>query len=495
MAIFNLKSIMDDGPGRKEIASSLSAAKEALYWDLRAEEMRRNAGNSMSALSNTLTKIFSDDSNHIAKKYYDTNVQNFLLGAEEIINQSFNQHDFESQVLKNSNSYYSNKGKRVSVGTLQKAAKNISTKIDMLHMVLNNNPQSKDIQNIVQALEKMVKYANGILKQAEKTYNAGGKTAKTFSSSQLTDASQVENVVKLINLLYAADDFFTKHNLGEVGFVFEDALALTNNTIDGEIYQTTDQLIDMFVMGGESISRGVGPSTITHTIQFKKGREDSDFAKMASAVRGNNNYKIDYENLTITYSYSPGAKRFGKMDVLIKGKDGVFPDYRVSAKHWKSGYGDVGWTSIDAGVTRAVGSVIDIYKLALLAPSRDMMGDTGVPSGAERDIAHEMAILALKSDLVMGYNQGVQKNGGYADTIVIKSAKGITVYNAATIALRAELTNYNKASLNAKINSIYMGLGPSHRTSSFLMQATSLLNQEKVTVRLGTGATSRAAFA
>jgi hypothetical protein len=27
------------------------------------------------------------------------------------------------------------------------------------------------------------------------------------------------------------------------------------------------------------------------------------------------------------------------------------------------------------------------------------------------------------------------------------------------------------------------------------MQATSLLNQEKVTVRLGTGATSRAAFA
>jgi hypothetical protein len=52
----------------------------------------------------------------------------------------------------------------------------------------------------------------------------------------------------------------------------------------------------------------------------------------------------------------------------------VGEDYRLSAKHWSHGYGDLGHTSIDAGISRSGGiSIAEAYKLAVITkvPSMD----------------------------------------------------------------------------------------------------------------------------
>jgi hypothetical protein len=60
------------------------------------------------------------------------------------------------------------------------------------------------------------------------------------------------------------------------------------------------------------------------------------------------------------------------MDVQLYYNEDNKSDYRISAKNWSNAKGDLGHTSIDAGMTRAVGmSVMEAYKLAVLTPSVD----------------------------------------------------------------------------------------------------------------------------
>jgi len=48
----------------------------------------------------------------------------------------------------------------------------------------------------------------------------------------------------------------------------------------------------------------------------------------------------------------------------------------VSAKRWSRGFGDLGETSIDAGITRAAGqSVAEAYKFAVLTPNKDWLNN------------------------------------------------------------------------------------------------------------------------
>jgi hypothetical protein len=66
-------------------------------------------------------------------------------------------------------------------------------------------------------------------------------------------------------------------------------------------------------------------------------------------------FKMSKGGMTATYEYNPSAAKQGKMDVQLNYNGVPSSDYRVSAKRWTRGYGDLGETSIDAGITRASG--------------------------------------------------------------------------------------------------------------------------------------------
>ena len=66
-------------------------------------------------------------------------------------------------------------------------------------------------------------------------------------------------------------------------------------------------------------------------------------------------FKIAKGNASYTYTYNPSSAKQGKMDVQLNYSSDSREDFRVSAKRWSNGSGDLGETSIDAGISRAAG--------------------------------------------------------------------------------------------------------------------------------------------
>ena len=161
----------------------------------------------------------------------------------------------------------------------------------------------------------------------------------------------------------------------------------------------------------------------------------------------------------------------------------------LSAKRWSRGFGDLGETSIDAGITRAAGqSVAEAYKFAVLTPSRDWLnGET--PNYLAAQAAHDFAIMALKSDIAMGLNQGKAASGaGYANVLIIDTGTAIKVRDLSEIVLstKHQLSKYSPGEIQSSAASIYNSMAnlTKGRTQSYLALMTSTLNKMKVTINL-----------
>lgn len=183
------------------------------------------------------------------------------------------------------------------------------------------------------------------------------------------------------------------------------------------------------VTGAKQTSRGTARSgEVSYTVNF-----DMPLSQAEKTSFSKEGFTISDDDLTITYTYNPTAEKMGKMDVVLRVPTGNINDpietLRVSAKNWTSSR-SIGSTSIDAALNRAVGNTLaELYKMSMLDSTIDARRPKDSPIVAWRcaESGHQLAKVALASDIVMGLNQGRTKSGGLANVLIINDQNHIYV--------------------------------------------------------------------
>ena len=466
MAI-NLKTVLDGNEGQSELSSILNNATDEIRKDLEAKKTRAN----LVELEEWLNNIFYPVGvTTISADYYN---QRMSTSTEKQLNEVFNNFDFES----NKTGHYNAKA-AISPETLRRAIDGAGKNLKTLIQQISNMDSSANLEHLLglkKTLIALIREANSILKNAERTFQFGDER---IAGQDFEKVLPIINQLMAFSKALAVPDFISPQ---EAGILFEKALALTN-FVDDITDDTVDEELREIALavghyGSETFLRG-NAGLVTYTVSSNA---------IGKRKAKKNGFKINQGNASYSYSYNPSSAKQGKMDVQL-----VFPgegmeNYRVSAKRWSKGYGDLGETSIDAGISRASGiSVAEAYKFAVLKPKKDWANQE-VPNYIAASSAHEFAKFALKTDIAMGLNQGVQQSGaGYANVLVVDTSSQIKVFDLAEIVEKAELYRYNASGVESEANKAYRALSQvtTGRTQSYLGLMTSTLNKMKVTIKM-----------
>ena len=457
---FNLKQVLDGNQGQKELTSVLSQARANIAMDV----VNKRSSADLIKYETFLNGIFYPPGvSSISSDY----LSNILVNAhEEELVKIFENFDFEN----NTSGYHLAK-KAVSEETLSKAMESASKSLQLLVKKIENLNPMLDRSK----LDSIIAEVNLLLKQAESFKN----TAETsyFGKKFITSKDAVVIVNQLISFSKALSSA-NGPSLSEMGVLFEKALSLTNvvdNMANDVIDETIRDLASQFHFGSEPISRGVGSGSVSYNIS----------TDIPNSVSESNSFTISGNNATFTYTYNPNVEKQGKMDVQLTYGDIGMENFRASAKRWTKGHGDLGETSIDAGITRAAGqSVAEAYKFAILTPSKDWANGE-VPTFSAVSMAHDFARLAIKSDIAMGLNQGVTQSGaGYANILIVDTGSAIKVRDLATIVNIGKLNKYDELAISNMANTAYKALAnvKTGRSESYLGLTTSTLNKMKVSM-------------
>ena len=468
MAI-NLKAVLDGTQGQQELSKILSNARESILNDINSKKSKANIG----ALEGKLNRIFYPVGiTAISSDYYN---RRMATSTDEQLTKIFNNFNFED----NTTGHHS-ATTAIAPSTLQRSMNSAAVSLKTLLEQISKTDSVTELahlENLQHKVEELISQGQYILDNAERSMQ--------FGQERITGES-FNNAIKIINQLMAfskalsVPDFVTPQ---EAGILFEEALALTNFVNESSNDIVNEELRKMATsltqFGAEAISRGdSGLISYSASIDLLDAKE--------AKSRG---FKVSKGNASYTYSYNPSSARQGKMDVQLMYNDGNKDDYRVSAKRWSRGFGDLGETSIDAGISRAAGqSVAEAYKFAVLTPNKDWLNNE-TPNYLAAQAAHDFATLALKSDIAMGLNQGKSASGaGYANVLVVDTGSSIKVRSLADIVLSTttNLSKYNPSIIESSAEGIYNSMTNLYkgRTQSYLALMTSTLNKMKVTINL-----------
>lgn len=469
MAIMTLKNVLDGSAGQSSLSAILQSARDSINEDL---EKKMHKEDNLSALQTKLNEIYYGSQQQTNVDFIDYYNAKLLKETEATIIDVFNNFDFES----NTSGYYTAKSS-IYVSTLQGAILEAENTIKSLNDAIQKTEGIADItkiKDVISQVENTIKKGNNILSTAEQN------TFTRFGEQQFYKNATLKEVSLIINQLRAFSKVLStnqKNTPDKVGKAFERSLARTN-FLDKASNDVTDAMVDKHMYGSKAEKRGkIGMFGYEINV---KALKDKDISK-------DTHFKEQCGNATITYSYDPSSARMGKMDVQL-----IFPDisttpFRVSAKSWTSkGMGDLGETSIDAGLGRITGlSVSEAYKFAVLTPPTDLL-DSKVPKYVAVNTAHEMAQLALKADLAMGLSQSASDAGGYANVLVVDNGSSIVVKDLYSIVKNSKLSGYSAGVINGAAVDSYNSMKylKTYRTSSYLGLITSTLNKMMVTMRL-----------
>lgn len=452
--IMTLKKVLDGNEGQQELSKILSDATTQIKLDIQKKAGIKNVAKLQKQLNDIFYPKDGGKLDYVEEQHIKA-TENELIKVLENFN-------FEENT-----SGYHPATTSISPNTLQNViikAQQACEALSQKEAMKNNNAISTLLQDVKAAIDE----GNNIL--------ATAKRVMQFDNQERIVGDSFQKAITIINQLKAFLSLIvTTPTSQEAGILFEKALAKTNyvNDVSEEV---ADELLEKVHFGSTPVQRGVSSDFVSYTV-------DSSLANK-KAIKSNKNFKINDKNLTITYSYNPNAEKFGKMDVQLNYGKVNNKKYRVSAKRWSHGKGDFGSTSIDAGMTRAVGrTVMEAYKLAVLTPRKDWSSsDPAVPTFTAVDNAHQLAVLALKSDLLMGLNQ----RSGYANLLVVDTGTSIVVKNLADLVLDDKIlvSKYNEQGIQNLARAQYNAIAKvmHGRTSSYLGLMTSALNKMKVTV-------------
>lgn len=458
MAIaITLKDVLDGDQGQQDLSTILNKTTSQIKKDISRKKSSAHLGNLQKNLNNL---FYPKQSTSFSQEYYQALHADASVGELKNILENFN--------FENNTSGYHPASVAISPHTLENSINEAQTVYNLISS-MDSLMELDTIQSLMKQARSIIQKGNNILKNAERSLQ--------FKNQERIVGEDFEKAIVIVNQLKALASLIRETPTPqEAGIIFEKALAKTN-FIDKAGNSTVSELIEKEILkkthtGGSPVVRGVNQNKISYVInsQFKDDK----------MVTSDSNFVIDDKNLKITYSYNPNEQKQGKMDVQLKYGNRNSKNYRVSAKRWTGGVGDLGHTSIDAGMTRAVGiSVMEAYKLAVLTPSQDW-GENGVPSYTAVDYAHELAKIALKSDIAMGLNQKT----GYANILVVDTGSSIVVKDLASIVESAKLSGYSNHQVENSAVNLYdkMKNITSERTQTYLGLMSSVLNKMKVTI-------------
>ncbi len=481
MAIGSLKTVLDGDKGQTELTIILQDAKKVLLDDIEQKKTQVN----LNKLQRRLNGIFypTRKTTAIRSDYYN---QLHKKATEEEIIKIFENFDFAN----NTGGYHSAGKSSINSSTLgnamteaQKTLEILLKKIESLDPATNKDKLNK----LANQVEKAMIEGENLLKKGEKI--------TMFGQDRIIGDKDFGNALSLTNQLKAFAELLSNTDTPtpqEAGIIFEKALTLTNiQDLIGNnvISDVTRELASESWFGSKSIKRGNINNPISYDVSMELFGEDKGKAE-------GQGFKINKGGFTCKYTYNPSSVKEGKMDVqLTYGSSNIY-DLRVSAKRWTNSHGDLGYTSIDAGIHRAASvyqgfsglTVANAYKFAILNPQKDKYNGE-VPEYKAVDAAHKFAILALKSDIAMGLNQGIVGGGaGYANILIVDTGSQIKVRDLANIVMsnKVKLGGYKEEDIKLKANEIYNSMSDlkQNRTQSYLGLMTSVLNKMKVTINL-----------
>ena len=471
-----LKDVLDGQEGQQNLYSAFSAAKQKLE-----AEINSKSRGDITQLQEYLNNVFKEGASNEANIYYTQMMNAHQNLIREKFEEAVNNFDF------NATRYPKPVSGKMRSSTFTKEINILQSRVEALQKALVSSDgisNKKVIQNFINDTRKDIERAKTLYYQTINNY----LDTKTMGGKSFVKIDATDEIIQTINRLKAASSFIAQAmDKTQMGSVFEQALA-KSAYVDTAVQEfltevVGDLAIERGAIGGRAVTRSTTAKTESDFIQMVASIQETDKKGKTSIPKG---FTIDVDNMTISYTYYPGQAKQGKMDVYYSVPGLSETPYRISAKHWTNSIGDLGETSIMAGIDRQDYTIADAYKFAILTISKDLKGDDDNPSGFAASIAHDYAKLALKADIAMGLNQGVQgkQKAGYADVLVIKTPTGIKVYNLAEIVKNHSLSGYDGRSLSAEMGRIYSKLPTSSRTKTYLTMSTSFLNKQKVTMRM-----------
>ena len=440
-----------------QISGALIQAREEL-WD---KILERKSKADIASLEKDLNEMLK--TNPMSQKNMARDDAHEILGNafSETILERIKSYNFSEMPTRSSKDNRQSFEKSTLINSIQNAVDTIK----MLVREINEMPATVDKVALIQQLRAVGKQVN----KARRLLNSGEFTRFKQTNKERFTGEGAGEALDLINYL---DTFVKTMNapsstMKELGDEFEQWLFRAGSNFAN---QNIQNIVGSLDTGSKLISRGAGK--VSYTMSFDK----EQFASIKEQ------FNLTTDNMTI--AYDPGSYKQGKADIVFKMTDdpNMGEDYRLSAKHWSHGYGDLGHTSVDAGISRSGGiSVAEAYKLAVATkvPSMDNIAQS----------AHDFAKLALAADIAMGLSQGNQSGFGYANLLVVKSNKGIRVFDLVNIIDdvqkgKRHLTGYDEPTIeNTAINAYRAATTlRENRTQSYYALMTSVLNKMQVTL-------------
>lgn len=470
-----LKEVFSD-KGQKEIYDSFRASIENIIKDINKKSSKLSEKD-IETLERKLTNLFyGSPSSKIGAQYIQDKAS---LETEQNIIEIFENFDFE-----NIKKRYDYQGKNIAYNSIVKyaaLANDLQTKLKDLQQNTTKNPNGLKLTQALTEVEKAINLCNETLNNA----NLGlYESTKVYGKELLKiKGSQNGELLRSINIILALNATFNNGiaSPAEAGKIFEEALAkidVVSLLIDDNYEALTTPLV-------RSVSHRTGD------IPVKRGGEkvnyifNDNYQPNKKIHNKTGNFKYSKKNMNVTYSYDPSAPKQAKMDVQFDYTGALGSDYRISAKSWSNGKGDLGETSIDAGLNRAIKvNKTEYYKFAFINFDWWKHYSNFASQSSKTAAAHNLAKLAIKSDIAMGLSQAA----GYANLLVVDTGTAIKVRNLADIVLNEDkaLAGYSEDKIDELMSTIYRRMKNirTGRTQRYLAVTSAALNKMKVTINM-----------
>ena len=480
--------------GQAKIKKRLLDQQEILLRNIKS---KKSLGN-LKKIEEYLTELFYPENDKDLKWYIQDYRQQLIQITSRTVEDTLRDFDINKYLnaagqIKASSS--------ITKKSLESEIKKAEMNLQIIAEAVKKSSDPTQLIQIEQQLQKIKNDAEQILHNyvEAKYFRGRGKNIYEYKNTQSSPnlASQSLELAKKLRAFDIAIRKGQNFSPTELGDLFEQTMAKASATyLDSTKREVTEEMIDYLVGGNKSISRGsdYGRDSINYRVSIENITNKKALKKI------NNNFSINQNNYTATYTYNPNENKMGKLDVLMQ-----FPSdasrvdptqkFRASLKNWTTAR-SIGETSIDAGLSRAINfTEMEYYRLAILDSKLDYF-DKQKPKVQWQcgEIAHSLAKIGLASDIVMGLNQGdKQANRGLANVLIINDMLSQHVYvrDISTMIdsvdkIEKFLKGYSNTIVSENAKGVYNSIKQikDNRTESYLGLMTSTLNKMKVSYEL-----------
>lgn len=482
-----LKSAFDNR-GQSYLYNVLNKAKEDLMVQVKQNKNKVNLLEIEQMLNNIFYTNINTDAQALVEQFQadmanETNktVQNIISRFD--LNKAARETPYDAK-------------ERVRFATFESTIMNTKYYIAELQKIMAQlSKGTQEYEHLAKVKSMMDNIVNKANIELQKGIMAYGLDPNNLGARQFSSNYTAQNkILELMNKMTAFNKAVNRgKNLNQkaIGSLFEHALAYGFKLFyDGSVSKVM-QIIDSAVTGDDRVGRGGGYSS-----QKSQYIVDISTDPQLQNELIKQGFKIDENNLKATYSYDPRKETQGKLDVLIDFETGIeqnpIEQLRISAKNWIGGSNNLGTTSVDAALVRSVGeNIASYYKLAVLNPSVDKFrnNQSSAVNWRAAQAAHELARVALASDIIMGLNQG---QAGMANVLIINTGTSIRVFDIAKMVkninkMSKASMDYNKTKIQNEAINYYRNielLPGQGRTNRYYSTFTSCLNKMKISCYL-----------